>query len=157
MLTPVFLPGESHGQGSLAGYSPCGRKELDTTERLHRHIISNISLIITGKKKLDLRNKDPAVCQALLCALVQHLKKHNLTLDHRDLCLCWRVLQFYSYTQVYYPFGVNFCNFIFCMWIFWHHMLKRQLFLPLHGLSTLVKYQLTINLRVYFEISILFH
>ena len=31
---PVFLPGESHGQRSLVGYSPCGRKESDTTERL---------------------------------------------------------------------------------------------------------------------------
>ena len=30
--TPVFLPGESHGQGSLAGYSPWSRKELDMTE-----------------------------------------------------------------------------------------------------------------------------
>ena len=30
--TPGFLPGESHGQKSLAGYSPWGRKELDTTE-----------------------------------------------------------------------------------------------------------------------------
>ena len=30
--TPVFLPGESHGQRSLGGYSPWGRKELDTTE-----------------------------------------------------------------------------------------------------------------------------
>jgi len=30
--TPVFLPGESHGQRSLAGYSPRGHKELDTTE-----------------------------------------------------------------------------------------------------------------------------
>ena len=30
--TPVFLPGESHGQGSLAGYSPWGPKELDTAE-----------------------------------------------------------------------------------------------------------------------------
>ena len=30
--TPVFLSGESHGQRSLAGYSPRGRKELDTTE-----------------------------------------------------------------------------------------------------------------------------
>jgi len=29
--TPVFLPGESHGQGSLAGYSPWGCKESDTT------------------------------------------------------------------------------------------------------------------------------
>ena len=30
--TPVFLPGESHGQRSLAGYSPWGCKESDTTE-----------------------------------------------------------------------------------------------------------------------------
>ena len=30
--TPVFLPGESYGQRSLAGYSPQGRKESDTTE-----------------------------------------------------------------------------------------------------------------------------
>ena len=39
--TPVFLSGESHGQRSLAGYSPCGHKELDTTEWLthtHSHI-----------------------------------------------------------------------------------------------------------------------
>ena len=32
--TPVFLPGESHGQRSLVGYSPWGRKELDMTEWL---------------------------------------------------------------------------------------------------------------------------
>ena len=30
--TPVFLPGESHGQKSLAGYSPWRRTESDTTE-----------------------------------------------------------------------------------------------------------------------------
>ena len=27
--TPVFLPGKSHGQKSLAGYGAWGRKELD--------------------------------------------------------------------------------------------------------------------------------
>ena len=31
---PVFLPGESHGQRSLAGYSPWDSKESDMTERL---------------------------------------------------------------------------------------------------------------------------
>ena len=30
--TPVFLPGESHGQRSLVGCSPLVRKELDKTE-----------------------------------------------------------------------------------------------------------------------------
>ena len=29
--TPVFLPGEFHGQRSLVGYSPQGRKEYDMT------------------------------------------------------------------------------------------------------------------------------
>ena len=33
--TPVLLPGESHGGRSVVGYSPWGRKESDTTQRLH--------------------------------------------------------------------------------------------------------------------------
>ena len=33
--TPIFLPGKSNGQKSLAGYSPWGCKELDRTERLN--------------------------------------------------------------------------------------------------------------------------
>ena len=38
--TPVFLSEEFHGQRSLAGYSPWGHKELDTTEGLtHTHNI----------------------------------------------------------------------------------------------------------------------
>ena len=32
--TPIFLPDEFHGQKTLAGYSPWGGKELDTTEQL---------------------------------------------------------------------------------------------------------------------------
>ena len=36
--TPVLLPGKSHGQRSLVGYSPWGRKESDTTEQLHFHV-----------------------------------------------------------------------------------------------------------------------
>ena len=32
--SPVFLPGESHGQRSVAGYSPWGHKESDTTKWL---------------------------------------------------------------------------------------------------------------------------
>ena len=36
---PIFLPGKFHAQRSLAGYSPWGRKESDTTEWLHFHFI----------------------------------------------------------------------------------------------------------------------
>ena len=32
-MAPVFLLGEFHGQRSLVGYSPWGRKEMDMTER----------------------------------------------------------------------------------------------------------------------------
>ena len=32
--TQVVLPGEFHGQRSLEGYSPWGRKELNTTDQL---------------------------------------------------------------------------------------------------------------------------
>ena len=34
MSTPVFLPGEFHGQRNLTGYSPWGCKEPDTAEQL---------------------------------------------------------------------------------------------------------------------------
>ena len=41
MATPVFLPGESHGQRSLASYSPEGCKEWDMTEQLTcKHIFN---------------------------------------------------------------------------------------------------------------------
>ena len=44
--TPVLLPGESHGWRSLEGYSPWGRTESDTTERL------NISNNTTGRRRM---------------------------------------------------------------------------------------------------------
>ena len=39
---PVFLPGESQGQTSLAGYIPWGRKESDTTEPLSMHTLREL-------------------------------------------------------------------------------------------------------------------
>ena len=50
--TPVFLPGESHGQRSLVGYSP-RVAESDTTERLHLYwylgpVIPRDSLVDMG-------------------------------------------------------------------------------------------------------------
>ena len=33
--TPIFLPGKSHGQRSLVGYSPWSCKESNTTEHTH--------------------------------------------------------------------------------------------------------------------------
>ena len=50
--TPVFLPGESHGQRSLMGYSPWGSKELNITEQLtHTHTF--IYFLKFSKKSLE--------------------------------------------------------------------------------------------------------
>ena len=38
----IFLPGESHGQRSLVGYSPWSCKELDTTEHTNTHVRAHI-------------------------------------------------------------------------------------------------------------------
>ena len=39
--TPVFLPGKTHGQRSLVGYSPGGHKKSDTTKRLNNSNTQN--------------------------------------------------------------------------------------------------------------------
>ena len=47
-LTPVFLPGESHGQRSLAGYSPWGHNESHMTETAQhstQHVFQTHSFI----------------------------------------------------------------------------------------------------------------
>ena len=43
--TPVLLPGKSHGQRSVVGYSTRGHRESDTTERLHFHFHFSSSLL----------------------------------------------------------------------------------------------------------------
>ena len=43
--TEVFLPGKSYGQRSLAGYSPWGDKESETTEQLKKNTRSSIVLL----------------------------------------------------------------------------------------------------------------
>ena len=49
--TPVFFSGESHGQRSLAGYSPQGYKESDMTESDLAHELR----FLQNKKRTELR------------------------------------------------------------------------------------------------------
>ena len=46
---PIFLPEKSHGQRSLVGYYPMGRKELDMTKQKPR----KKSMLNRGKGKLS--------------------------------------------------------------------------------------------------------
>ena len=56
---PVFLPGKSHGQKSLAGYSPWGCKILDVTEQLSTHAyVIDVSLSIHPSMNNMKRQKD---------------------------------------------------------------------------------------------------
>ena len=68
--SPVLLPGASHGQRSLAGYSPWGRKESNMSERLStEHFISKfgqavrVSSVFTSLIYLikDVKRKLPIV------------------------------------------------------------------------------------------------
>ena len=43
--TPIYLPGESHGQRSLAGYNPWSCKEVDTTEQFTLFHIASKALL----------------------------------------------------------------------------------------------------------------
>ena len=49
--TPLSLPGESHAQKSLAGYSPWGQKEHDRTEQLILSLIEGIREYLKGPQK----------------------------------------------------------------------------------------------------------
>ena len=66
--TPVFLPGEFHGQKSLAGYSPWGCKELDMTERL-THSLSMFSSVA---------QLCPTLCDPMDCSTPGFLVHHQL-------------------------------------------------------------------------------
>ena len=71
--TPVFLPGEFHPLRSLAGYSPRGEKESDTTEQL-THILLNFLLKFY---LLDLLS-----VQGTLTSLLQHHSSKPSILQH---------------------------------------------------------------------------
>ena len=79
--TPVFMPGKSHGQNSLADYSLYSLKELDRTEHLNMHTHRNtfwkmffkfalsrkIPLIISKVKEgLNLSGEQPPFFPAVL-------------------------------------------------------------------------------------------
>ena len=51
--TPGLLPGKSHGQRGLVGYSSSGHKESDMTERLHSIIYHNCSFNFHQKCNLN--------------------------------------------------------------------------------------------------------
>ena len=58
--TPVFLPGKSHGQTSVAGYGPWGQKESEMIE----HAYTCISGWSEGPTRMNLKDWIPNQCQS---------------------------------------------------------------------------------------------
>ena len=59
---PVFLPGKSHGQRSLEGYSPWGHKQLDMTEQTHRQRPYKLNTLYLSNEELP----GIAFCEVLM-------------------------------------------------------------------------------------------
>ena len=79
--TPVFLPGKSHGQRSLVGYSPWGHTELDTmSNRAHqvtRHISRRTELwaysLVTDLSLSNYHSRSKNVCIYKCSAGTSHI------------------------------------------------------------------------------------
>ena len=77
--TPVFLPGESHGQRSLAGYSPWVTKSQTQLKQLSRHTHSIICIYRSLFIQMHMKS----------IWLLPSLGTHKATTDmYKLLCLC---------------------------------------------------------------------
>ena len=83
--TPVFLPGQIHGQRSLAGYRPQCCKELDTTEATeHLMIPDNLRSREESKNKpLDEKSVNShSNCEFWNCMILGKKIKHVSEVSH---------------------------------------------------------------------------
>ena len=84
--TPVFLPGELHGQRSLAGYSPWGRKESDTTESVALSLSltgARVSLVAQTAKNMPAMQETWVQCLGSEEALEKGMATHSSILAWR--------------------------------------------------------------------------
>ena len=86
--TPVFLPGESHGQTSLVGYSPRGRKESDKTEQLHFHFHFRFIIAFLPRSKRLLISW----LQSWSTVILEHKKIKSITVSIVSPSICHEVM-----------------------------------------------------------------
>ena len=101
--TPVILPGESHGQRNLVGYSPQGLKESDTmeaTEHVCTHRLENPNIqhgmgptssgwdtfVEEGRREMGNTKR----ISSWISLLYSEFKKHiNMMLYQNSKCIYW--------------------------------------------------------------------
>ena len=97
--TPVFLPGKSHGQRSLVGYSPWGCKVSDLAECVHAHTHKWLMILIT-----------------LSCTFVFPLQRNSIQ-------ILWLIL--IGLIGVFF-FAIEFCEFLLSVnvIIYWFNLIN---------------------------------
>ena len=99
--TPVFFPGESHGQKSLVGYSPWGRKELDTTEAILQQCVNQELLDVQAGFRKGRRTRDQI---ANICWIIEKAREfqkniyfcftdYSKAFDYVDHSKLWKILK----------------------------------------------------------------
>ena len=98
--TPVFLPGKSHAQRSLVGYSPWGHKDSDTTEWLNNNKCFRIIVLLCIFKMLAYT---PDIIFFIFSSSeIISMKKYKLyggNKRHVKLPLTWKVYSAYNANQ----------------------------------------------------------
>ena len=103
--TPVFLPGESHGQRSPVGYSLSSRKESDTTERPALSFLSAFTMNrqprITGHLRKASNMKTKTVREKREFKRNSNRRKHFLKNHIKQEKIIQRDKTMYSWKQVW--------------------------------------------------------
>ena len=86
--TPLFFPGEFHGQRSMVGFSPWGHEELDTSEQ-HTHIYTFIYNVPHDRESSGTHiHKYTVLFFVCVCVCVCAGQKGRGMLVPWRLCLC---------------------------------------------------------------------
>ena len=88
--TPVFLPGKSHGQRSLAGYSPWGCKRVGHNEVTNTFTFLPPIIILTDLK--------------YVCHVYKKVRSHNRTVYFNQICIvCFKLSIYYFFLVFMIP------------------------------------------------------
>ena len=98
--TPVFLPGESHGERSLVGYSPWGYTESDMTAWLStskRNV--GITFYNFSKSKTISEKKRERGKKGKKEGKEEENQYENSILNAKNLTICFQVISIYEFKK----------------------------------------------------------
>ena len=110
--TPVLLPGKSHGQRSLAGYVPLGRKESDTTERLSSTILYiHMNFLIIHRPRVSQSLKPHSFSSTAMVG-----KSRSWSSQLSSVCSTHDLRHHFHWAQDSVRYPMDFHKFSFCLY-----------------------------------------